>query len=253
MTNVIIAFVSIVNGVLGSEPGRTQWKPTRLATASGAVLAAALIRRRYLRWGATDVEGVLGLPGDEFLPVADVVVTRAIPIQAAVEDIWPWIAQLGQARGGFYSYDVLENLVRCDIHSADRVHSDWQDLSVGNEINLAPQVPLSVATVEPGRALVLRGSIPMGPIPTPYDFTWAFVIRSAPDGTSRLVVRERYWYTRRWAGLIVQPAELVSCVMSVRMLRGIKKRAEQTVPAPSISVGPQSNELVEHEMRDAVR
>ena len=94
-------------------------------------------------------------------------------------------------------------------------------------MNLAPELALTVALVEPGTALVLRGATPMGASPPPYDFTWAFVIRPNPDGTCRLLVRERYQYLSRWAPFIVQPAEVVSCLMSHRMLLGIKKRAER--------------------------
>ena len=109
------------------------------------------------------------------------------------------IAQPGQGRGGFYSYDFLENLVGCDIHSADRIVPEWQRIDIGAQVKLAPQVALSVALVVPARALVLRGGIPMGNTPPPYQFTWAFVLREAANLTSRLVVRERYRYTRRWA------------------------------------------------------
>ncbi|MET3806840.1 hypothetical protein ABIB25_003860 [Nakamurella sp. UYEF19] len=211
--------------------------------ASSAVFLATLIRRRYLRWGVTAAEQWSYLPGDTLLPDTNLMATRAISIHAAPEDVWPWIAQLGQGRGGFYSYDFLENLIGCDIHSADRVHPEWQHPAVGTEIKLAPQLPLSVAALEPGTALVLRGAVPMGSTAPPYDFTWAFVIRRAPDGTSRLVVRERYLYKNRWAPLIVQPAELLSCLMSVRMLRTIKKRAEQ---APGDSLPLTANVLTLH-------
>ena len=79
-----------------------------------------------LHWGATraEVDGVL--PGDEVLPAADLVSTRAITIDARPEDVWAWVAQLGQGRGGFYSYDCLENLIGCDIHSSDTVRPAWQ-------------------------------------------------------------------------------------------------------------------------------
>ena len=32
----------------------------------------------------------------------------AITIAARPEEVWPWLAQMGQGRGGLYSYDVLE-------------------------------------------------------------------------------------------------------------------------------------------------
>src|ERR1700730_6631599 len=168
------------------------------------------MRLRYLRWGATDREVGGPIPGDDLIPNADMIATRAITIRAAADHVWPWIAQLGQGRGGFYSYDWLENLVGCNIHSSNLILLEWQDIKVGDEIKLAPQVGLVVTFVEQGRALVLRGGIPMGERAAPYDFTWAFALCEEPDGTTRLLVRERYVYTRAWARLIVEPTELLS-------------------------------------------
>jgi hypothetical protein len=183
------------------------------------------MRFRYLRWGATDREAGDPLAGDDLIRNADMIATRAITIHAAADRVWPWIAQLGQGRGGFYSYDWLENLVGCNIHSSNRILPEWQDVRVGDEIRLAPQVGLAVAVVEQGRSLVLRGGIPMGKRAAPYDFTWSFTLREEPDGTTRLLVRERYVYTRAWARLIVEPTELLSFAMSQKMLRGIRDRA----------------------------
>jgi hypothetical protein len=195
----------------------------------GAGAAYVLIARpRQLRWGATDAEFNESLPGDDLIATADLSATRAITIRASAGLVWPWIAQLGQGRGGFYSYDWLENLARCDIHSADRIVPEWQDVAVGDEVRLAPEVSLAVSSVEPKRSLVLRGGIPIGNSAPPYDFTWAFALRDEPNETTRLLVRERYAYTRRWARLVVEPAEAVSFVMSKKMLRGIRDRAERT-------------------------
>jgi hypothetical protein len=197
------------------------------------------MRARYLRWGATDDELKFVLPGDELVPDADLTATRAITVRAGADGVWPWIAQLGQGRGGFYSYDFLENLVGCDIHSATRVVPEWQSIDVGDAVYLHPEVGLIVAVVEPGRALVLRGGVPIGRTSPPYDFTWAFVLRDRTDGSTRLVVRERYGYSRWWAWSLVEPAELVSFVMSQRMLRGIKERAERAVrSAPTVGPVP---------------
>lgn len=180
-----------------------------------------------MRWGATDEELDALLPGDDLVSHADVTATRAVTVRAGVADVWPWIAQLGQGRAGFYSYDFLENLVGCEIHSADQIVPGWQSIDVGAEVKLHPEVGLVVATVEPRRASVLRGGVPIGKMPAPYDFTWAFVVCEQSDGATRLVVRERYGYSHWWAGLIVEPAELISFVMSQRMLRGIRARAER--------------------------
>lgn len=201
---------------------------TRAVALAGFGAAVAVARRRFLRWGATDEELAIPLPGDDLEPHTDLTATRAVTIGAPGDDVWPWIAQMGQGRGGFYSHAVLENLAGCNIRNADRIVPGWQSLEVGAEVKLHPEVALTVAAADPGRALVLRGGVWPGRTPPPYDFTWAFVLRDEPGGKTRLVVRERYAYTRWWARLLVEPVELVSFVMSRRMMRGIRERAERT-------------------------
>ncbi len=204
------------------------------AAAAGVILA---VRRVSLRWGATDEELLAKLAGDDLLPRPDLVATRAISIGAPPSAVWPWLAQLGQNRGGFYTYDWLENLVGVEIHSADTVVPEFQIHSVGDAVNLAPGVALSVASIHEESDLVLRGAV--GPDGTgagaPYDFTWAFVLRPRADGSTRLIVRERYAYLRRWAGALVEPVEMVSFVMTERMLRGIRRRSEGSLSHPTPS------------------
>ena len=202
------------------------------AGAVGAAIVgvyAAVIRRVQLVWGATTEEAGSALPGDDLVPGADLIATRGIDVRATPAQVWPWIAQLGQGRGGFYSYDALENLVGCDIHSADRIVPEWQHSQVGDEVKLHPEVALAVALVQPGHALVLRGAVPVGGTQgeAPYDFSWAFVVRDGAEGRTRLLVRERYGYTRWWAPALVELVAVVSFVMTQRMLRGIKDRAER--------------------------
>lgn len=204
----------------------------RRALTRGVVIGGALasynllLRRRQLRWGATDDEVDGSLPGDDLISGADLTATRAISVRASAGGVWPWIAQLGQGRGGFYSYDFLENLFGCRMHSAERVIAEWQEIGVGDKVNLAPEVPLTVVVVEPGRALVLRGGVPIRDAPAPYDSTWAFVLRDHSDGATRLVVRERYRYTDWWARLVIEPTSVVSFLMTQKMLRSIRDHAE---------------------------
>ncbi|MGR2752050.1 SRPBCC family protein [Agromyces arachidis] len=201
---------------------------TTLAVAAGAVAAIAAVRRVSLRWGATDDERTRPLPGDGFLPRADLQATRAIRIEAPRADVWPWIAQIGQGRGGFYTYDRLENLVGCDIRSADVLLPEARIRGVGETVRLHPQVALDVVAFAEDDHLVLRGGVgPDGRTEgAPYDFTWAFVLVDAPGDATRLVVRERYGYLEPWAAALVEPVQLVSFFMSERMLRGIRDRAE---------------------------
>ena len=197
-------------------------------TAVGGALAAYvfLARPRQLRWGATEQEAKQRLAGDQLIPNAALSATRAITVLTSPDLVWPWIAQLGQGRGRLLSYDFLENLIGCDIHSADRIVTEWQEIRIGDPIRLAPEVSLRVAALEPGRSLVLQGGIPLGNTVPPYDFTWTFALQDGPDETTRLLVRERYAYTRPWARLLVEAVEVISFLMSEKMLRGIKQRAE---------------------------
>ena len=198
-----------------------------------AVAATWAVRRASLRWGASDDELRMPLPGDEFLPAPDLQATRAITINAPPSQVWPWVAQLGQNRGGFYTYDWMENLVGCDIHSSNVIVPELRIRAVGDEVNLAPPVALKVVAFEEGRHFVLRGAVAADGTDAgaPYDFTWAFVLIEGAPGTTRLVVRERYAYLAGWAGALVEPVEMVSFLMSQRMLRGIRERAERPMPA----------------------
>lgn len=204
--------------------------------AGVAVAYCRALRPRQLVWGATDDEVGRALPGDGILPSPDLVATRAISVNADAVEVWPWVAQLGQGRGGFYTYDRLENLVGCDIHSADAIVPEWQGVSAGDDFRLHPDIALQVAAVDPPHSLVVRGGIgPTGATSqadpdAPYDFTWAFVVESAGPGLSRLLVRERYAYRTPWAALLVEPVSVVSFVMTQRMLRGIRDRAEASSP-----------------------
>src|SRR6266511_2542706 len=106
------------------------------AVSGGAAAAYLLVVRPWqLRWGATDEERDATLDGDDLIANPDLMAIRAITVHAAAAQVWPWIAQLGQGRGGFYSYDALENLVGCDLHSADRIVPQWQDLRVGDQVS----------------------------------------------------------------------------------------------------------------------
>ena len=198
------------------------------AVCLGAVVATAAVlgRSRLMHWGATEEEVHSPLPGDDVVSGPHLVATRAITIERRVEEVWPWIAQLGQGKAGFYSYDALENLVGCHIHSADRIVPAWQQIRVGDEVRLAPEVGLNVSIADASRALVLGGGVPMGDAAPPFDFSWAFALRDSGEGATRLLVRERYRYLHPWVRFMVEPVEVVSFVMTQKMLRGIRDRAE---------------------------
>lgn len=205
------------------------------AAAAGGVLAALAAARRVQQgWGATEEEIEAVLDGDEILGPADLVATRAVTIKAPPQDVWPWVVQLGHDRAGFYSYDKLQTLAGLPVRNAEEIVPEWQDTAVGDVVRLHPALGLRVASVGRDAALVLHGDGPGGedggPVP-PYDFTWAFVLRPGPRGTTRLLVRERYAYREPMARPLTEGTQVASFIMTARMLRGIKERAERRPPA----------------------
>ncbi|MCZ7525628.1 MAG: hypothetical protein M5U14_04105 [Acidimicrobiia bacterium] len=128
----------------------------------GVLLAAPVLRRWYNRWGATPEELTRHLPGDELVLDPKLGYTRVVTIDAPPSDVWPWLVQLGQGRGGFYSFDVLENLIGCRIHSTDRILPEHQHLERGDLVRSGPErYPCwEVLEVEPPHHLVLMGADP---------------------------------------------------------------------------------------------
>jgi hypothetical protein len=184
----------------------------------------SLVRPWHLRWGATDQEAREALPGDELTsPHPKLNATHAITISAPAADIWPWLVQMGQNRGGFYSYTWLENLVGCHMRNANHIVQEWQRLEVGDSVRLHPKTPpLKVLMLQPGRLIVL-------------EKTWAFYLRPIDEQTTRLITRGRGDYNPStknsifnfliWR-VIFEPAHFI---MERKMLLGIKRRAEGAV------------------------
>jgi hypothetical protein len=189
-----------------------------LLLLAGAVALVPVARTWGLQWGATEDELDAPLAGDDVVRTPGLVATRAITVDAPAEAVWPWLVQLGQGRGGFYSYDWIENLVGLKIHSAERVEDRWQDLDVGDEIHLTATAALVVTVLDAPRAMVL--------VAPDASFTWAFTLHPGRDRTTRLVVRERYARPRGWGAPLNELVGAASTVMSRRMLLGIRDRAE---------------------------
>ena len=213
----------------------------RLIACVGAFapwLCLLVVRRWVLHWGATEGEANEDLPGDEIVPKPVWQSTRAIDIAAPVHAVWPWLAQMGQNRGGLYSYDWLENVAGLDFHNADHLVPEWQEVKVGDRVRFAPeQDTLVVAQVEPDQCLVWRlltpgtgepGDLSSGSIAV--DATWAFVLRGVDAEHTRLIQRFRFGVRPRVLGLLYPPLmEIPHFVMERGMLQGIRERAERAV------------------------
>jgi hypothetical protein len=206
------------------------------AQVLAATLTAPVGRRRYNRWGATDAELSAAMPGDELVREPVLGYTRAVTVDAPPEAVWPWLVQIGQGRGGLYSFDGLENLVGCDIHSVDRIIPDLQSLEAGDLVRLGPvgYPCFRVHEVTEGASLVLVGADPQPPhaAATPDSpagmATWQWQLRPTPDARgTRLVTRQRLTYPPTVAmSLVWHLVEPVGFVMERRMLRRLKALTE---------------------------
>jgi|SRR6056297_672036 len=220
---------------------------TASVVGGAALLGAAVVAYRgvvrpwHERWGATDDEVHVRLDGDEFVAEPAQQCTRAITIDASPAEVWPWVVQLGADRGGFYSYDWLENLVGLGIHSTDRIVPEWQDRAPGDLVlaDARGRGGWYVMEVRPDELLVLKvADVAAGhPIrrdqPPRWEFLWTFALRDGPDGTTRLLVRERTAFDSKVTQLAMSPVGFISFVMSRKMMQGIKDRAEAR-----LAVGP---------------
>jgi hypothetical protein len=195
---------------------------------SGAGLAVGLVAASYpllwrewcLTWGATPDEVASTLRGDEVLPDAEFVTTRAIAIEADPGQIWPWLVQMGSGRAGTYTYDWLENLFGLDMHSAEVILPQFLDLKEADEFPFG-SATMRVVALEPEQLLATM-------VP---EWNWVRIFRLRPvGGVTRLVMRNRVAYrgaSRAFQLVHRALTEPGGLVMERKMLRGIKARAER--------------------------
>lgn len=217
--------------------------PTRLGTSwmealDGllrilAALATPFLRNRRRRWGATDHEIGDTYPGDDLVPEPKWTANHVISIEATLEQVWPWIAQIGQGRGGFYTYEKLENIASCQIQNSSQILEEHQHLRSGDPIRLHPEMPpMNAAIVEDRSALVLHGNpgeAGDGKGGPTLSTTWAFFLLEQADGTTRLLSRTRYHHAddlQSWltgGPLLMEP---ISYTMERKMLLVLKDLVE---------------------------
>jgi hypothetical protein len=204
----------------GPRPGG---RPRPVAAVSALLALYALwLRPRLLTWGATTEETARTYAGDELIPHPDGGATMATTLPAPPETVWPWLVQMGGDRGGWYSWDFLDNNGR---PSADRIVSEWQSLHVGQHLPRAPGGPSQfvVAVLEARWTLVLRGDYSEN-----IDGIWGFHLRPAPGGSTRLVARTRNRGrprpVMRPIGLLWEP---VHFMMQIRQFQNLRTRVRR--------------------------
>jgi hypothetical protein len=200
----------------------------RLVGTAATALLLYGARRYFRNWGATKQECRLRLPGDELIRQPMSQSTEAVWIERSAAEVWPWLVQMGQDRGGLYSYEWVENLVGLQHRNADRIRPEWQRLEPGDAVRLAPTgwlgqregSSLSVAEVIEGQAIVLRAAPPE----LPWEAVWSFHLMPRREHSCRLLVRTRVALRHPGEVLLAELAAPATALMTRGMLRGIRRR-----------------------------
>ncbi len=236
-----------------NETSRARRRLVGLAAASGAIAAyATLVRPRILRWGAFEEEVAADYPGREIVPGGRRISTMATTLDAPPEQVWPWLVQMGLGRGGWYSWDHLDNWGHV---SAEEIHPEWQQLEVGSRLPTSPDgsTAFVVAAIEPERFLALRASLDLqvgrefdpDDVPRPRyftDSTWCFQLTPFPGGKTRLVVSGYATYGPRWLARIFEPVvfEPAHWIMQRRQFRNLRRLTARARERQSLAEAAES-------------
>lgn len=211
-----------------------------LAGVGGAAAMMVAFLTPFLRgarshWGIDEKGAARTLPGDGLVPIPRWAWTHAVEIDAPADEVWPWIAQIGADRGGFYSHQWLENVIGCNVRNAETVHPEWAH-RVGDNLSLHPDgPPMPVVDVVPGHHLVAYGAPDADARAAGRPWiaaSWLFFVEPLGPRRCRFISRFRSdcsddLATRLTNGpLLLEP---VSFVMDRAMLLGVKERAERLV------------------------
>ncbi len=219
---IFLAAVSVLVGLVW-------WLGWLLGTAVGLSALVVLIglyllviKPWHLRWGANDVEVTRAMPGDELIPGAKPA-THAITIDAAAEEVWPWLVQIGVGKAGWYSYDWIDNDFK---PSADRIIPEYQALEVGDKILMMPEMGFVVSSIDAPNSIVS--------VLEDGSTSWCLGLYPIDSGGTRLVSRWRPKFEMTPATFVMSAlAEPGTFIMEQKMLRTIRDRvATHTTRAP---------------------
>lgn len=225
------------------------------ALLASTVVYVLFVRPRIRAWGFDPQEAELPLPGDHLISEPTATETRGITIDAPPEKVWPWLVQMGYERGGWYSYDAMDNR----HPPAERILPEFQSLSVGDIVPYGPGSGFRVEALNPARELVFyldaelarrqaeeavaEGKLPEGVSRASFpEFaaSWAFFLQPTEDGRTRLI--ERFRARTPGSG----PARAVMgeimgtglVLMGRKQMIGIKERVERPIDESETMIEP---------------
>lgn len=192
--------------------------PRLISLSALALLGHVVVARpRQLTWGATEAEVARPLPGDDLVPRPTFDATRAITIAAPPAAVFPWLVQVGVGRGGWYSYDLLDNLGR---PSARTIDPELQAVAPGDVLAMSPDGTqgITVHSLDAPHRMIWS---------TPGDTSWAWQLDETEDGSTRLLTRIRSRI--RWSPMSIAFSVLLEVAdfwMLRKMLLTLRERAE---------------------------
>ena len=223
----------------------TRGRKIAAIAGAAAVVYGVWVRPRLMHWGASDEEVSGPYPGADVVPDGGRGPTMAVTIDAPPDQVWPWLVQMGGDRGGWYSWDRLDNGGR---PSAREVHPEWQDIALGDYVKYwkgdGPVDAWQVAALEPNRFLGLHGLTdlricnldPKQPRPRAYiEGLWGFLLNELPGGRTRLVIGGYEAFRPRWLGRVYSFFPIV-WVMQARTMAVLKRNVERAAGARTPTV-----------------
>jgi hypothetical protein len=176
--------------------------------------------------GASKADISRALPADEIISDPWISIDRAAVIPASADTVWPWVAQLGKDRAGWYAPMWLENLLK--LHSAARIIPEYQQLAVGNVVPDWGGGVLKVISIDPGHAIAygsLRPSEASSTNPR-YAFTWTLVVDPIDASHSKFQLRLRLRRPDSGSARYIPPAlpGLIDWATDVVMFAGLSEK-----------------------------
>lgn len=209
----------------------------------GAGLLARIAEPILRNWGSVPEERQRPLPGDELLQKGWTTHTRAIDIGADQRCVWRWLQQIGQGRGGFYSYTQLENIFGLRIRNARTIHPEWQQIEVGELIRLHPGGGMVVWDILRPQYILLAGTpetMKGLPIQQEPKGSWLFYLEPINTNQVRLLIRSAHFCGQHplLRFFLKDLLMVITFIMERKMLLNIKRLAEaEGCHAPKLMEG----------------
>ena len=221
----------------------TGWFVFLCAVVAGILLLAGLVYYGFSD-PPTAEEKKRKHPGDDLLGNESNRLrgTLAVTVNAPREKVWPYLAQIGQRRAGFYAFDWLERLFTFHIYNTFKVIDEWQNMYVGEYIFYHQNgIGSEVREVEKGHYFAslsdsrnpskFQGAFAfVPPLGLKYfAWSWNFILEDMGDGKTRFFTRcdavfEPFDGFHK--GLVASILGIPSFVMCKAMLKTIKACAE---------------------------